>query len=168
MCVSYPPERVVYKTPRGSRSHSTSVPFPLPAPTVTLTKRRNSTQASATTHPCLCGKYGCHVLLCFQSWLRGFLWHRLLGFLLAATFPLVSLGSYWSNTVCTWKAHWFIWLSTARWKYSHEANKILLGFREQIRQGLEELQKVLPGGDTYMHEGFERVIHFKTVLNSPV
>lgn len=29
--------------------------------------------------------------------------------------------------------------------------------REQIRQGLEELQKVLPGGDTYMHEGFERV-----------
>lgn len=23
--------------------------------------------------------------------------------------------------------------------------------------GLEELQKVLPGGDTYMHEGFERV-----------
>ncbi|KAF4802866.1 Anthrax toxin receptor 1 [Turdus rufiventris] len=28
--------------------------------------------------------------------------------------------------------------------------------REQIRQGLEELQKVLPGGDTYMHEGFER------------
>lgn len=33
-----------------------------------------------------------------------------------------------------------------------------LDFREQIRQGLEELQKVLPGGDTYMHEGFERVI----------
>uniref|UniRef100_A0A8C0QSD0 Anthrax toxin receptor 1 n=1 Tax=Chelonoidis abingdonii TaxID=106734 RepID=A0A8C0QSD0_CHEAB len=29
--------------------------------------------------------------------------------------------------------------------------------RDQIRQGLEELQKVLPGGDTYMHEGFERV-----------
>uniref|UniRef100_A0A8D2ISY6 Anthrax toxin receptor 1 n=1 Tax=Varanus komodoensis TaxID=61221 RepID=A0A8D2ISY6_VARKO len=29
--------------------------------------------------------------------------------------------------------------------------------RELIRQGLEELQKVLPGGDTYMHEGFERV-----------
>ncbi|CAH7163737.1 Antxr1 [Phodopus roborovskii] len=28
--------------------------------------------------------------------------------------------------------------------------------KEQIRQGLEELQKVLPGGDTYMHEGFER------------
>ncbi|XP_039383860.1 anthrax toxin receptor 1 isoform X1 [Mauremys reevesii] len=28
--------------------------------------------------------------------------------------------------------------------------------RDQIRQGLEELQKVLPGGDTYMHEGFER------------
>ncbi|KAM6369880.1 uncharacterized protein J5M81_014181 isoform 1-T1 [Pluvialis apricaria] len=24
--------------------------------------------------------------------------------------------------------------------------------KEQIRQGLEELQKVLPGGDTYMHE----------------
>ncbi|EMP30527.1 Anthrax toxin receptor 1 [Chelonia mydas] len=28
--------------------------------------------------------------------------------------------------------------------------------KDQIRQGLEELQKVLPGGDTYMHEGFER------------
>uniref|UniRef100_A0A8C8RA80 Anthrax toxin receptor 1 n=1 Tax=Pelusios castaneus TaxID=367368 RepID=A0A8C8RA80_9SAUR len=28
--------------------------------------------------------------------------------------------------------------------------------RDHIRQGLEELQKVLPGGDTYMHEGFER------------
>ncbi|XP_007440650.1 anthrax toxin receptor 1-like, partial [Python bivittatus] len=28
--------------------------------------------------------------------------------------------------------------------------------RERIRQGLDELQKVLPGGDTYMHEGFER------------
>nr|XP_033805078.1 anthrax toxin receptor 1 [Geotrypetes seraphini] len=28
--------------------------------------------------------------------------------------------------------------------------------REQIRQGLEELQKVIPGGDTYMHEGFQR------------
>lgn len=43
-------------------------------------------------------------------------------------------------------------------KILYEANKVLLGFREQIRQGLEELQKVLPGGDTYMHEGFERVI----------
>uniref|UniRef100_A0A4W3HCD4 ANTXR cell adhesion molecule 1 n=1 Tax=Callorhinchus milii TaxID=7868 RepID=A0A4W3HCD4_CALMI len=29
--------------------------------------------------------------------------------------------------------------------------------REKIRQGLEELQTVQPGGDTYMHEGFERV-----------
>ncbi|CAH2274763.1 anthrax toxin receptor 1 [Pelobates cultripes] len=28
--------------------------------------------------------------------------------------------------------------------------------REQIRLGLEELRKVLPGGDTYMHEGIER------------
>ncbi|XP_067857146.1 anthrax toxin receptor 1-like [Heptranchias perlo] len=28
--------------------------------------------------------------------------------------------------------------------------------REQIRKGLEELQMVQPGGDTYMHEGFER------------
>ncbi|MBN3300576.1 ANTR1 protein, partial [Amia calva] len=28
--------------------------------------------------------------------------------------------------------------------------------RDQIREGLEELQKVLPGGDTYMHEGFQR------------
>lgn len=36
-------------------------------------------------------------------------------------------------------------------------NGVFLDFREQIRQGLEELQKVLPGGDTYMHEGFERV-----------
>ncbi|KAJ7398637.1 Anthrax toxin receptor 1 [Pitangus sulphuratus] len=35
----------------------------------------------------------------------------------------------------------------------HLARKFI---REQIRQGLEELQKVLPGGDTYMHEGFER------------
>uniref|UniRef100_A0A670J0Q2 Anthrax toxin receptor 1 n=1 Tax=Podarcis muralis TaxID=64176 RepID=A0A670J0Q2_PODMU len=34
--------------------------------------------------------------------------------------------------------------------------------REQIRQGLEELQKVLPGGDTYMHEGFERVNRYRT------
>ncbi|KAM4676207.1 LOW QUALITY PROTEIN: anthrax toxin receptor 1 [Discoglossus pictus] len=28
--------------------------------------------------------------------------------------------------------------------------------REQIKLGLEELRKVLPGGDTYMHEGFEK------------
>ncbi|XP_048474468.1 anthrax toxin receptor 1-like [Rhincodon typus] len=28
--------------------------------------------------------------------------------------------------------------------------------RERIRKGLEELQMVQPGGDTYMHEGFER------------
>ncbi|XP_047660996.1 anthrax toxin receptor 1 isoform X3 [Tachysurus fulvidraco] len=28
--------------------------------------------------------------------------------------------------------------------------------REQIRAGLEELQSVLPGGDTFMHKGFER------------
>uniref|UniRef100_A0AAZ3RZI0 Anthrax toxin receptor 1 n=1 Tax=Oncorhynchus tshawytscha TaxID=74940 RepID=A0AAZ3RZI0_ONCTS len=28
--------------------------------------------------------------------------------------------------------------------------------REQIRKGLEELQKVLPGGDTFMHEGIQR------------
>uniref|UniRef100_H3BGB0 Anthrax toxin receptor n=2 Tax=Latimeria chalumnae TaxID=7897 RepID=H3BGB0_LATCH len=28
--------------------------------------------------------------------------------------------------------------------------------KELIRDGLEELQKVLPGGDTYMHEGLER------------
>ncbi|KAM8974096.1 anthrax toxin receptor 1 [Pelodytes ibericus] len=28
--------------------------------------------------------------------------------------------------------------------------------REQIRLGLDELKKVLPGGDTYMHEGIER------------
>ncbi|XP_062913052.1 anthrax toxin receptor 1-like isoform X1 [Mobula hypostoma] len=28
--------------------------------------------------------------------------------------------------------------------------------RERIRKGLEELQMVLPGGDTYMHEGFAR------------
>ncbi|KAG9488892.1 hypothetical protein GDO78_005085 [Eleutherodactylus coqui] len=28
--------------------------------------------------------------------------------------------------------------------------------REQIKLGLDELQKVLPGGDTYMHEGLER------------
>ncbi|MGH0125738.1 UNVERIFIED_CONTAM: hypothetical protein FKN15_001572 [Acipenser sinensis] len=28
--------------------------------------------------------------------------------------------------------------------------------KEQIRQGLAELQKVIPGGDTYMHEGIQR------------
>lgn len=39
-----------------------------------------------------------------------------------------------------------------------KTNRVSLNFREQIRQGLEELQKVLPGGDTYMHEGFVRVI----------
>lgn len=43
-------------------------------------------------------------------------------------------------------------------KRSNKTNRVSLDFREQIRQGLEELQKVLPGGDTYMHEGFERVI----------
>uniref|UniRef100_A0A452RBD8 Anthrax toxin receptor 1 n=1 Tax=Ursus americanus TaxID=9643 RepID=A0A452RBD8_URSAM len=41
-------------------------------------------------------------------------------------------------------------------KRSNKTNRVSLDFREQIRQGLEELQKVLPGGDTYMHEGFER------------
>lgn len=46
-----------------------------------------------------------------------------------------------------------------------KTNRVSLDFREQIRQGLEELQKVLPGGDTYMHEGFERVTS-KRVLNS--
>lgn len=29
--------------------------------------------------------------------------------------------------------------------------------RERIRKGLEELQRVLPGGDTFMHEGIIRV-----------
>uniref|UniRef100_A0A8C9TV88 ANTXR cell adhesion molecule 1 n=1 Tax=Scleropages formosus TaxID=113540 RepID=A0A8C9TV88_SCLFO len=29
--------------------------------------------------------------------------------------------------------------------------------REKIRAGLEELQRVLPGGDTFMHKGFQRV-----------
>ena len=43
-------------------------------------------------------------------------------------------------------------------KKCSKTNRVSLNFREQIRQGLEELQKVLPGGDTYMHEGFERVI----------
>lgn len=47
----------------------------------------------------------------------------------------------------------------------NKTNRVSLDFREQIRQGLEELQKVLPGGDTYMHEGFERVTS-KRVLNS--
>lgn len=32
-------------------------------------------------------------------------------------------------------------------------------FREQIRVGLEELRMVQPGGDTYMHRGFQRVSH---------
>lgn len=31
--------------------------------------------------------------------------------------------------------------------------------REQIRVGLEELRMVQPGGDTYMHRGFQRVSH---------
>uniref|UniRef100_A0A3B3Q9J1 Anthrax toxin receptor 1 n=1 Tax=Paramormyrops kingsleyae TaxID=1676925 RepID=A0A3B3Q9J1_9TELE len=31
--------------------------------------------------------------------------------------------------------------------------------REKIRAGLEELQRVLPGGDTFMHKGFRRVRH---------
>ena len=31
--------------------------------------------------------------------------------------------------------------------------------REKIRTGLEELQRVLPGGDTFMHEGIQRVSH---------
>ncbi len=30
-------------------------------------------------------------------------------------------------------------------------------FRDQIRAGLEELQGVLPGGDTFMHKGFQKV-----------
>lgn len=29
--------------------------------------------------------------------------------------------------------------------------------REKIRKGLEELQRVQPGGDTFMHEGIQRV-----------
>ncbi|XP_050976748.1 anthrax toxin receptor 1 isoform X3 [Labeo rohita] len=36
---------------------------------------------------------------------------------------------------------------------------ILMGLtekRDQIRAGLEELQRVLPGGDTFMHKGFQR------------
>ena len=49
----------------------------------------------------------------------------------------------------------------------NKTNRVSLDFREQIRQGLEELQKVLPGGDTYMHEGFERVTS-KRVLNFSV
>lgn len=31
--------------------------------------------------------------------------------------------------------------------------------REQIRAGLEELRMVHPGGDTFMHRGFQRVSH---------
>lgn len=31
--------------------------------------------------------------------------------------------------------------------------------REQIRAGLEELRMVQPGGDTFMHRGFQRVSH---------
>uniref|UniRef100_A0A670ZE77 Anthrax toxin receptor 1 n=1 Tax=Pseudonaja textilis TaxID=8673 RepID=A0A670ZE77_PSETE len=40
--------------------------------------------------------------------------------------------------------------------------------REKIRQGLDELQKVLPGGDTYMHEGFERVNKNREVATASV
>lgn len=32
--------------------------------------------------------------------------------------------------------------------------------REQIRAGLEELRMVQPGGDTFMHQGFQRVSHW--------
>lgn len=41
----------------------------------------------------------------------------------------------------------------------HEKLKMLqiLKFRDLIRAGLEELQHVLPGGDTFMHKGFQRV-----------
>uniref|UniRef100_A0A8C2FLG2 Anthrax toxin receptor 1 n=1 Tax=Cyprinus carpio TaxID=7962 RepID=A0A8C2FLG2_CYPCA len=36
--------------------------------------------------------------------------------------------------------------------------------RDQIRAGLEELQGVLPGGDTFMHKGFQRFHSFHSVL----
>lgn len=53
----------------------------------------------------------------------------------------------------------FAWLSGYPDGFAPGSNRVpaFLPSREQIRQGLEELQKVLPGGDTYMHEGFERV-----------
>lgn len=31
--------------------------------------------------------------------------------------------------------------------------------RDKIRASLEELRMVQPGGDTFMHEGFQRVSH---------
>lgn len=37
--------------------------------------------------------------------------------------------------------------------------------REQIRTGLEELRMVHPGGDTFMHRGFQRVNILVNVLN---
>ncbi|XP_063214980.1 uncharacterized protein LOC134526732 [Chroicocephalus ridibundus] len=56
-------------------------------------------------------------------------------------------------------------------KYCQANNKgPIQGYQplEQIRQGLEELQKVLPGGDTYMHEGFERHNSTKGFPASPL
>lgn len=64
-------------------------------------------------------------------------------------------GGSWQDPPTKINAHVFAQRSV---KCSPKTNRLSLDFREQIRQGLEELQKVLPGGDTYMHEGFERVI----------
>lgn len=41
--------------------------------------------------------------------------------------------------------------------FSHPYIYYGLSFRDKIRKGLEELQSVLPGGDTFMHEGIQRV-----------
>lgn len=38
-------------------------------------------------------------------------------------------------------------------------NCVKLFPRDKIRASLEELRMVQPGGDTFMHEGFQRVSH---------
>lgn len=38
-------------------------------------------------------------------------------------------------------------------------NRFHLPHRDRIRAGLEQLRMVQPGGDTYMHRGFQRVSH---------
>lgn len=48
----------------------------------------------------------------------------------------------------------FHYLNQKQYTISKGKNVML---RDQIRDGLEELQRVLPGGDTFMHKGFQRV-----------
>lgn len=49
-------------------------------------------------------------------------------------------------------------------KYMFNADFLVVCFRvrECIRRGLEELHRVHPGGDTFMHEGLQRVSVLRT------